>query len=305
MRIGIDLGSTKIEGVVLTADGSERVRLRVPTPAGDYAATIAAVVALIGDLERQVGGIASVGVGIPGTISPATGLIKNANATWTIGRPLDKDLERALGRPVRLDNDANCFAASEAADGAAAGADVVFGVILGSGVGGGIVANGRLLTGVNRVAGEWGHNPLPWMSEDEWPGPLCYCGKRGCIETFLAGPAFARDFRQTTGRSLAAMDIARFAAVGDAAAGLALRRYAERLARALASVINILDPDVIVLGGGMSNIGELYRMVPERWQEWVFSDRTDTRLVANRHGDSSGVRGAARLWPPDTPPWPL
>jgi fructokinase len=305
MRIGIDLGSSKIEGVVLAADGSERVRLRVPTPAGDYAATIAAVVDLVGELERSAGGPASVGVGIPGAVSPATGRIKNANATWTIGRSLDKDLERALGRPVRLDNDANCFAASEAADGAGAGADVVFGVILGSGVGGGIVVNGRLLTGINRVAGEWGHNPLPWMGADEWPGPLCYCGKRGCIETFVAGPAFAREFREATGRALAAAEIVRLAAAGDAAAGQALHRYADRLARALASVINVLDPDVIVLGGGMSNIEELYRWVPERWQQWVFSDRTDTRLAANRHGDASGVRGAARLWPPETPSWPL
>jgi len=299
MRIGIDLGGTKIEGIVLDEGGHERGRLRVPTPAGDYGATVAAVADLVRDLEDGAGqrrGAASVGVGIPGTVSPATGLIKNANSTWIIGRDLDGDLAAALGRPVRLANDANCFAVSEATDGAGAGAEVVFGVILGTGVGGGVVVRGRALTGANAVAGEWGHNPLPWPADDERPGPECYCGKRGCIETFLSGPGLARDYRAATGTDLSAAEIARLAD-SDAEAGAALDRYAERLARALASVINVLDPEVIVLGGGMSNVGRLYDRVPERWQAWVFSDRTDTRLEANHHGDSSGVRGAAWLWP--------
>jgi fructokinase len=297
MRIGIDLGGTKIEGIALDDGGQERARLRVPTPAGDYEATIAAVAGLVIELERRVGTAGSVGVGIPGTLSPASGRVKNANSTWLIARPLDRDLEAALGRPVLIANDANCFAVSEAADGAAAGAGVVFGVILGTGVGGGIVVHGRVLVGLNAIAGEWGHNPLPWPRADELPGAACYCGQHGCIETFLSGPALARSFGEVAGRPIPPADIAALAMAGDAVAEGVLARYEDRLARALASVINLLDPDVIVLGGGMSNVERLYRTVPRLWQDRVFSDRTDTPLVRNRHGDSSGVRGAAWLWP--------
>ncbi len=301
MRIGIDIGGTKIEGIALDGDGAERARLRVASPIGDYGTTVRAVAALVAELEAEAGAMADgIGVGIPGALSPATGLIKNANSTWLIGKPLDRDLEAALGRPVRLANDANCFAVSEAADGAARGAGVVFGVILGTGVGGGIVIGGKAITGLNAIAGEWGHNPLPWPAGDERPGPACYCGKRGCIETFLAGPGLARDFRRAGGGDLEAPDIAALAGDGTAArnasASAVLERYEGRLARALASVINILDPDVIVLGGGLSNVGRLYISVPRLWSDWVFSERTDTRLVPNVHGDSSGVRGAAWLW---------
>lgn len=301
MRIGIDLGGTKIEGIALDADGHERARERVATPAGDYEATVAAIVDLVAELERQAGVAAQarppVGVGIPGAISPATGLIKNANSTCLIGHALDKDLERALGRPVKLANDANCFAVSEATDGAGRGAHVVFGVILGTGAGGGIVVDGRVLTGPNAIAGEWGHNPLPWPADDERPGPLCYCGKRGCIETFVSGPGLAGDFARACGRQATAAAIVDLAQAGDKDAVAAMERYEERLARALATVINLLDPDVIVLGGGLSNAARLYQNVPRLWQRWVFSDRADTRLVRNQHGDSSGVRGAAWLWP--------
>ena len=297
MRIGIDLGGTKIEGIALDSDGTERARRRVPTPAGRYDETVAAIASLIDALETTVGPAATIGVGIPGTVSPATGLVKNANSTWIIGRPLHHDLETALSRPVRVANDANCFAMSEAADGAAAGADVVFGVILGTGVGGGLVVNGQVLTGVNAIAGEWGHNPLPWPDDEERPGPGCYCGRQGCIETFLSGPALARTYAGKA-ETADAREIAARAERGEAAARAVLDRYAGRLARALASVINILDPDVIVLGGGLSNVDMLYEAVPQRWGAWVFSDQTATRLVRNRHGDSSGVRGAAWLWPP-------
>jgi fructokinase len=297
VRIGIDLGGTKIEGIVLDDEGGERARLRVPTPAGDYEATIAAVARLVTELERRVGTAGSVGVGIPGTLSPASGMVKNANSTCLIGRPLDRDLQAALGRPVLIANDANCFAVSEAADGTTAGAGVVFGVILGTGVGGGIVIHGRVLAGLNAIAGEWGHNPLPWPHADEFPGAACYCGRHGCIETFLSGPALAQSFEVVAGRSIPPADIAALAGAGDSAAEGVLARYEDRLARSLASVINLLDPDVIVLGGGMSNVERLYRTVPPLWQDRVFSDRTDTPLVRNRHGDSSGVRGAAWLWP--------
>jgi len=297
MRIGIDLGGTKIEGIVLDGDGNALHRLRIPTPAGDYLGTVDAIAGLVDELERRVGCRSRVGVGIPGTASPATGVIKNANSTWIIGRPLDHDLRAALGRPVRIANDANCFAVSEAIDGAAAGARVVFGVILGTGVGGGIVVDRRVLAGTNAIAGEWGHNPLPWMDSTERPGYPCYCGKQGCVETFLSGPGLARDYQAATGRERSAADIA--ADNSDPAAEAALERYEERLARALASVINVLDPDAVVLGGGMSNVERLYHSVPRRWQHWVFSDRADTLLVRNIHGDSSGVRGAAWLWPPD------
>ena len=303
MRIGIDLGGTKIEAIALDGDGRELARLRVPTPAGDYAATIAAIVGLVTEIEGRTQRTGRVGLGIPGTLSPASGLVKNANSTALIGRPLDRDLGAALGRPLRLANDANCFAVSEAVDGAGRGAEVVFGVILGTGVGGGLVVNGRLVARRNAIAGEWGHNPLPWPSDDERPGPLCYCAKRGCIETFLSGPGLVRDHQDGGGKSgLTAADIAARAEGGDARAGAAIERYEGRLARALASVINLVDPDVIVLGGGLSNIERLYETVPQLWREWVFSDHVDTALRKNRHGDSSGVRGAAWLWPPGQSP---
>ena len=296
-RIGIDLGGTKIEAAALADDGRIVARHRVPTPRDDYEATIAAVVGLVGRLEHDVGGCASVGVGVPGAISPATGLLKNANSVWLIGRPLSEDLGRALGRPVRLANDANCFALSEARDGAAAGAAIVFGVIVGTGTGGGVVVGGRVLTGVNAIAGEWGHNPLPWPYDDERPGPPCYCGQRGCIETFLSGPGLARDYTAAGGDPVTAVEVAARAARGEPHATGSLTRYEDRMARALASVINILDPDVIVLGGGMSNVSRLYDSVPRLWGRWVFSDRVDTALRPPAHGDSSGVRGAAWLWP--------
>ncbi len=300
-RIGVDLGGTKIEAVALAADGSELVRRRIPTPIGDYGATIRAIGDLAGELQAAIAArgldLAGIGIGIPGAISPATGLVKNANSTWLIGRPLDRDLTAALGRPVRLANDADCFAISEATDGAAAGAETVFGVILGTGVGGGVAVRGRLVRGANAIAGEWGHNPLPRPREGEHPGPPCYCGRSGCTETFLSGPGLARDYRAATGSNLDAPAIVARAQAGEAAAAAALSRYEDRLARGLAAVINLLDPHVIVLGGGMSRIGRLYESVPRLWGAHVFSDRVDTRLVPPRHGDSSGVRGAAWLWP--------
>lgn len=298
MRIGIDLGGTKIEGILLDECGGERARLRIPTPRGDYGATLAAVAGVVARLDANGGSGASVGVGIPGAISPATGLVKNANATWLIGRPLDRDLAAAIGREVRVANDANCFAVSEAVDGAGAGAGVVFGVIIGTGVGGGIAIGGQALNGTNAIAGEWGHNPLPWPKAEDEPGAPCYCGKRGCIETYLSGSGIVRAYLARTGRERDAASIAGLAEAGDAAAVEVLAAYAGRMARALASVINILDPDVIVLGGGLSKIASLYEAVPRLLPRWVFSDRVATRLVRNRHGDASGVRGAAWLWPP-------
>lgn len=293
LRIGIDLGGTKTEAVALDrATGAELARQRVPTAKGDYAATIATIRDLVAGLEGRLGAVGTVGIGIPGTISPRTGLVKNANSTWLIGKPFDRDLEQALGRPVRLANDADCFALSEATDGAGAGAASVFGVILGTGVGGGIVVHGRLLAGPNAIAGEWGHNPLPWPGEDERPGHYCYCGKMGCIETFLSGPGLERDH----GEGLAPPAIAAAAEAGDDRAEGVLGRYEDRLARALATVVNVLDPEVVVLGGGMGNIARLYRNVPRLWGEYVFSDAVATRLVPPVHGDSSGVRGAAWLW---------
>jgi fructokinase len=297
MRIGIDLGGTKIEGIALAPDGATLWRRRIPAPSGDYERTIATVAALVARIERETGLRGTVGVGIPGAISPATGLVKNANSIWLIGRAFDRDLAAALEREVRVENDANCFALSEAVDGAAAGSRVAFGVILGTGVGGGIVVDGTPLRGRNAIAGEWGHNPLPWPEDDERPGPACYCGRLGCIETFLSGPGIARDHRARTGRDWDAERIARAARDGDGEAAAALDRHAERLARSLATVINLLDPDAIVLGGGLSNLTRLYDEVPKLWQGYVFSDRADTPLLAPRHGDSSGVRGAAWLWP--------
>jgi len=296
LRFGVDLGGSKIEVLALDDRGGERLRRRVPTPKGDYEATVAAVARLVLEAEAELGKMGSVGVGIPGALSLVTGRIKNANSTWLIDRPLKQDLERALEREVRLANDANCFALSEAIDGTGRGAPVVFGVILGTGVGGGIVAHGHLLVGPNAITGEWGHNPLPLPTQDDQPLPECYCGRRGCIETYLCGPGMARDHIAAGGQAFGAEEIAAHAAAGDATCAATLARYEERLARSLASVINVLDPDVIVLGGGMSNVERLYLEVPRLWGRHVFSDRVATRLARHAHGDSSGVRGAARLW---------
>jgi fructokinase len=300
IRIGVDVGGTKIEGIALTGR-DECARIRIATPRDDYQATVGAIVTLIVDLEQLVGATATIGIGIPGTIGPATGLVKNANSVWLIGRPLQRDIEAALGRAVRMANDANCFAISEATDGAGAGAGIVFGAILGTGVGAGIVANGRVLSGANGIAGEWGHNALPSPAKGERPGPDCYCGRSGCIETYLSGPGMIADHLRHTGRRESPEQIVAGAAEGDLAAEATLMRYERRLARALASVINVLDPDVIVLGGGMSNIDRLYANAPSRWTEFVFNrggeeEPIRTRLVRAAHGDSSGVRGAAWLW---------
>ena len=296
-RIGIDLGGTKIEAIALSASGSILARRRVATPRGNYELTVRAIVDLVSAIEQELGASGTVGIGTPGAISPATGLIKNANSTALIGHALDKDLSSALDREVRLSNDANCFALSEAVDGAAAGAEIVFGVIIGTGTGGGIAIRGRILTGVNAIAGEWGHNPIPWPRPEELPGPQCYCGKKGCLETFLSGLGLSRDFRDATGGHLDPPEIVRLAKANDQEAEACLSRYEDRLARGLAHVINILDPQVIVLGGGMSNIQRLYQRVPRLWHQYVFSDRVDTKLVRPVHGDSSGARGAAWLWP--------
>ena len=299
-RIGVDLGGTKIEALAIGPDGRELARRRIDSPRGDYDATVAAVCQLVEATARGArSAVASVGVAIPGAISPATGLIKNANSTWLIGRPFDRDLAHAVGRPVRLENDANCLALSEAVDGAGSGANTVFGVIIGTGTGGGLVIDGKIHVGPNRVAGEWGHNPLPWPEPDEVPGPACYCGKRGCVETFLSGPGLAADHLAAAGDELTASEIVARAAGGDAAAEASLARYERRLAKALAVVINILDPDIVVLGGGLSNIDRLYDTVPTLWTAHVFSDSVSTRLAPAKHGDSSGVRGAAWLWPAD------
>lgn len=291
-RIGIDLGGTKIEAVVLTPDGHELGRRRVATPSGDYQGVIDAVCEVVDQVEGFGSPtVQTVGIGHPGAVSPVTGRIKNSNSTALNGRPLPDDLEDALGRPVILRNDANCFALSEARDGSGAGAQVVFGVIIGTGVGGGVVVNGNIITGPNAIAGEWGHNPLPWPRADELPGPPCYCGLRGCIETFLSGPALSA--QDHSGRP--APEIVAAARAGETRATAKLADYFDRLARALSTILNLLDPDVVVLGGGMSNISEIYEEVPNRWGEYVFSDTVVTRLVKNRHGDSSGVRGAAWL----------
>lgn len=297
MRIGIDLGGSKIEAIALSEEGKTLFRHRVATPQGNYQETVTAVVALVEWLEDRLGQTGTVGVGTPGTLSPQTGLIKNANSVWLIGKPLQADLEAALARPIRMANDADCFALSESMDGAAAGAPSVFGAILGTGTGGGIVINQMLVSGPNAIAGEWGHNPLPWPLWDEVPGPHCYCGKRGCIESFLSGPGLSRDHYDLTRQRLSASEIARRANKGEHLAEATMARYEHRLARALASVINVFDPEVIVLGGGVSNVGSLYQRVPRLWGEFVFSDVVMTRLLPPVHGDSSGVRGAAWLWP--------
>ena len=294
--IGIDVGGTKIEGISLDGSGAELRRVRIASPRDDYRRTIDAIGAVIAELESGAPGCASIGVGIPGTISPATGRVKNANSTWLNGEALGADLEARLGRPVRLANDANCFTLSEAADGAAAGAAVVFGVILGTGCGGGIAVDQRVLAGPNGLAGEWGHNPMPWPTADESPGRACYCGRSGCIETFLSGPGLAYDYAASGGDPADAAEIVRRLEAGqDTLAEASLQRYEERLARALTSVIHVLDPDVIVLGGGVSNVARLYRNVPPLLRLFG-GDNPRTRLVKAAHGDSSGVRGAAWLW---------
>jgi fructokinase len=297
-RIGIDLGGTKIEAAAIDRAGMIRLRRRIATPAGDYDGTIAAIAGLVAAIESEIGARASVGIGIPGTLVAGTGLVKNANSTWLNHRPLGHDVEAALSRPVRFANDANCFALSEAVDGAAAGCGTVFGVILGTGVGGGIVIGGQLLVGANAIAGEWGHNPLPAPQPDELPGPACYGGHSGCIESFLSGPGLAADHRRRSGTDLTGPQIAAGAATGDPDCRASLDRYAGRLARALASVINVIDPDAIVVGGGLSACAFLYDEVPRRWGPHIFSNTIVTRLLPPRHGDSSGVRGAAWLWPP-------
>jgi len=295
MRIGIDLGGTKIEIIALDDAGAEVYRARVSTPRGSYEGTIEALVDLVLAAEHVTGCCGTVGIGMPGAISPASGLVKNANSTWLNGRTLQVDVAAALQRPVRLANDANCFALSEATDGAGAGAETVFGVIVGTGTGGGVVVRGHVCTGPNAIAGEWGHNPLPWPDDSERPGPRCYCGKHGCIETFLSGPGMANDHERATGTRLEAPEIAARAAAGDAGCDATLARYERRMARALATIINVLDPEIVVLGGGMSKIARLYDRIPALLPEYVFSDHVSTRLVPPVHGDASGVRGAAWL----------
>lgn len=299
VRFGIDLGGTKTELIALDDAGRELLRRRQATPRDNYPATVQAIVGLLERAEADLGVRGSLGIGTPGAVSGLTGRMKNCNSTWLNGQALPDDLRARLGRPVRIANDANCFALSEATDGAAAGAEVVFGVIVGTGCGAGVVVRGRVLAGANAIAGEWGHNPLPWPRAEEQPGPPCYCGKQGCLETWISGPGLARDLSASSGLRLAPADLAHRAALGDVACEAALARYEDRLARGLAHVINILDPDVIVLGGGLSNLGRLYENVPRLWGQYVFSDSVRTRLVPPCHGDSSGVRGAAWLWNQD------
>lgn len=301
MRLGVDLGGTKIEIIALDDKGTTLARERTATPAGDYNGTLRAMVNLVASVEGKLGQRGTIGIGTPGALSTRAEVLKNSNSTVLNGKPLKRDLEAALGRPVRIENDANCFALSEAVDGAAAGAAVVFGVILGTGVGGGLVVDREVVTGRNRIAGEWGHNPLPWPRADELPGHRCYCGKHGCIETFLCGAGLTREYARAGTSSPPAHDIAAAAQAGDAAARAAIDVYRERLARGLASVINIVDPDAIVLGGGLSNIETLYDGLVPLVAAHAFSDAIDTKIVRALHGDSSGVRGAAWLWPNGTP----
>ncbi|QIZ46282.1 fructokinase [Dickeya zeae] len=300
MRIGIDLGGTKIEVIALTNDGEEAFRHRVATPRHDYRQTLLAIANLVEMAEQATGQGGSVGIGIPGTLSPVTGLVKNANSVWLNQQPLDQDLAQLLGRPVRVANDANCFAVSEAVDGAAAGASKVFAVIIGTGCGAGMALDGRVHSGRNGVAGEWGHNPLPWMDEDEWRDQQtipCYCGRTGCIETFISGTGFGMDYQRLSGHARHGHEIIALAEQGDRLAEQALQRYEQRLAKSLAHIVNVLDPDVIVLGGGMSNVKRLYDTVPALLKQWVFGGECDTPVRQAMHGDSSGVRGAAWLWP--------
>ncbi len=306
LRIGVDLGGTKIAAVVLDAEGQERFAGRVPTPRGDYDATLRAIADLVAEAERTCGlpeGVVRVGLGMPGSVSPVTGRVQNANSVVLNGRPFREDLEKALGRPVRLANDANCLALSEATDGAAAGARTVFAVILGTGCGGGLVVDGRILSGLNRAGGEWGHNPLPWARPEETPGPLCWCGRRGCLETWISGSGLQRDFEESSGRSLSGEEIVAAAEAGNELAKAALDRHADRLARGLAHVVNIFDPEVIVLGGGLSALSRLYRTVPAIMKRHIFADAPQVSLRPPVHGDASGVRGAARLWDIEDDDW--
>jgi fructokinase len=297
MRIGIDLGGTKIEALAIDNQGVELERYRIDTPRDDYDATVAAMAGLVRRLEETTGSVGTVGAGIPGSISRITGLVKNANSTWLNGRPLDRDLIAALGREVRIANDANCFAVSEATDGAAAGKNVVFGVILGTGCGGGVAIGGRVHEGPNGVAGEWGHNPLPWPRPEEYPGPKCYCGKRGCMEMWVSGTGIALDYRTVTGKALTTQEIVSQFEAGDREAMAAMERFEDRLARGLAQVVNILDPDVIVIGGGVSRVKHIYRELPKKLKAYVFGGEASTPILPAMYGDSSGVRGAAWLWP--------
>jgi fructokinase len=299
IRIGVDLGGTKIEVLALAPDGSEVLRERVPTPRHSYDAVVSAIRELVVHAEAKLGTCGTVGLAIPGIVSPKTGLVKNANSTVLIGHPLDRDLAAALHRPIRAANDANCFALSEATDGAAAGCEIVFGIIAGTGVGGGICVKGRVLTGAHAIAGEWGHNPLPAPSADEIPGPACYCGKRGCIESWCSGPALSGQFEAITGRKLRPTEIAAAAMAGDSAAAVMMDRHLDRFARAIATLVNVLDPHSIVMGGGLSNIDAFYTDLPKRVERYGFNPEGETVIVKNRHGDSSGVRGAAWLWQPD------
>lgn len=296
LRIGIDLGGTKIAAAALARDSGMMASAVCPTPKQDYDATIRAIASLVADMEGRTGLQGSVGIGIPGSISPSSGLVQNANSTWLNGRPFDRDLEAALGRPVRMANDANCFALSEAVDGAGAKAAVVFGVILGTGCGGGIVVNGRLLEGPHRISGEWGHTPLPWPAADETPGPVCWCGRSGCLETWVSGPALAKDYFSQTGAERSSEQILDSALAGEPAAKDALARHASRLARGLAAVVNIVDPEVIVLGGGLSDMAHLYEQLPPLMAPYIFADNREVRVEPPAHGSTSGVRGAAWLW---------
>jgi fructokinase len=296
MRIGVDLGGTKIEAVALDDTGSELAKQRVATPRGNYPGTLDAIAELVSALEQQTGQSGTVGVGMPGSFSTVTGVVRNANSTWLIGQPFDHDLQARLGREVRFANDANCLAVSEAVDGAGAGAAVVFAVILGTGVGGGVALNGKVHNGHNAIGGEWGHNPLGWMEPEEFPGPDCYCGKRGCIETFVSGTGFEQDFLRTTGERIRGLEIVARAASGDADADAALQRYEHRLARSIATLANVLDPDVFVLGGGMSNLPQIYETLPRLVPNWTLGGEFTTPIRPAKHGDSSGVRGAAWLW---------
>lgn len=298
MRIGIDLGGTKIEGIALDNTGEELYRKRISSPQNSYQNTLNAIVTLIKEIESEMHKMGSVGIGIPGTISPQTGLVKNANSTWLIGQPLKTDLESLLKREIRIENDANCFVVSEATDGAAKNANIAFGVILGTGTGGGIYVSGQSIIGVNAIAGEWGHNPLPWPAPNELPGRDCYCGQQGCIETWLSGTGFALDHKtfNNFNEIVDAKEIVSLANSGDKKSQATLQRYEERLAKSLASIINVIDPEAIVLGGGMSNIQSLYKNVPKLWGKYIFSDYISTKLTPPKHGDSSGVRGAAWLW---------
>ncbi|MCP5433689.1 MAG: ROK family protein [Alphaproteobacteria bacterium] len=300
MRIGVDMGGTKIELVALADDGELLSRERIATPRGDYEGTVRAIAGLVAAHEARLGQRASVGVGIPGSLDPTSGLVQNANSTWLIGKPFDRDLGKAMDRTVRMANDANCFALSEAVDGAGAGKRVVFGVILGTGCGSGIVVGRQVIEGLNRAAGEWGHMPLPWQTEGEYPGPICWCGQVGCLETWISGSGLERDHEAHAGEELAASEIVARAGEGEPKAASSLKRYEDRLARALAVIVNLVDPDIVVLGGGMSNVASLYERVPPLIAPHAFARVVRTPIVKNRHGDSSGVRGAAWLWPEST-----